>query len=130
MIRVLIVDDSPSMRDLLVAVLAGDPELSVAGLAADGEEALEKVIALRPDVVTMDIRMPRMDGVTAIRAIMNAAPTPIVVLYSKRNNGSLNVGFNALKAGALEVVEKPNLSSIDEIRHFRESFGSLLKLMA
>jgi two-component system chemotaxis response regulator CheB len=129
--RVLVVDDSQGMRDLLVAILGSDPELSVAGVACDGEEAVRKTIALRPDVISMDLRMPRMDGVRAIRAIMDAAPTPIVVLHAtRRGRESSDIGFDALRAGALEVVEKPMLASAEDVRAFRRSFGSLLKLMA
>jgi len=130
MIRVLVVDDSPTMREMLIAILSGDPEVAVVGVAADGDEAVEKTVALQPDLVTMDIRMPRLDGVSAIRAIMHDQPTPIVVLCSDSNDRTLNISFNALKAGALEVVEKPRISSLDDVRTFGSHFLSTIKLMA
>jgi len=130
MTRVLIVDDSQGMRDLLVAILSTEPGLSIAGVAADGEEAVRKTLALRPDVISMDLRMPRLDGLGAIRAIMNEAPTPIVVLHAKHGSAADDLGFDALRAGALEVVEKPVLTSAEHVRVFRNSFGTLLKLMA
>src|SRR5688572_19537837 len=102
MIRVLVVDDSPTMRELLVRILTSDPDVSVVATASDGDEAVEKAVDLRPDLITMDIRMPRYDGVAAIRAIMRKQPAPIVVLCSDSGDKTLNIGFNALKAGALE----------------------------
>src|SRR6185369_11553056 len=104
MFRVLVVEDSPTMQKLLLAALASDPELTVVGVASDGKEAFAKTLALRPDVITMDLKMPRLDGISAIRAIMHAAPTPIVVLCAGESRRTLNLGFNALKVGALEVV--------------------------
>jgi two-component system chemotaxis response regulator CheB len=130
MIRVLVVDDSPTMRELIVSVLSRDPEVFVAGTAADGDEAVERALAIRPDIITMDIRMPRYDGVSAIRTIMRSMPTPIVVLCSDSGDSALNIGFNALKAGALEVVEKPHFASVDDVRRFGESFLATVKLMA
>ncbi len=130
MIRVLVVDDSPTMRDLLVALLTSDPEITVVGVAADGDEALAKAVALRPDLITMDIRMPRIDGVSAIRAIMREEATPIVVLCADLNDRTLNIGFNALKAGALEVVEKPHFGSVADVRRFGAEFRTTIKLMA
>jgi two-component system chemotaxis response regulator CheB len=115
---------------MLIALLSGDPEIAVVGVAADGDEAVEKTKALRPDLVTMDIRMPRVDGVSAIRAIMHDQPTPIVVLCSDSHDRTLNISFNALKAGALEVVEKPKLSSLADVRAFGSHFLATIKLMA
>jgi two-component system chemotaxis response regulator CheB len=111
-------------------VLNAEPAFSVVGIAEDGEEAVAKAIALRPNLITMDIRMPKLDGVSAIRAIMAAQPTPIVVLCTDLNDRTLNITFNALKAGALEVVEKPRLVSTDDLERFRKGFISTLKLMA
>lgn len=80
MIRVLIVEDSPAVREFLTHILESDPELQVVGIATDGEQALSAVERFKPDVVTMDIYMPKMDGFEATRQIMQARPTPIVIV--------------------------------------------------
>lgn len=107
MIRVLIVDDSPTARALLSAVFAGDPELAVVGEAADGLQGVEMTRRLRPDVVTMDIRMPRMDGFEATKEIMIETPTPIVIVTGSRAIKDVDMSMHALRAGALAIVEKP-----------------------
>ena len=80
MIKVLIVEDSPVVRDLLTFILSSDPAIQVIGTASDGEEAVRAVREKRPDVVTMDIVMPKMDGFEATRIIMETTPTPIVIV--------------------------------------------------
>ena len=82
-IRVLVVDDSPLVRQILVSMFDSDPGFVVVGEAADGVDGARQAIRLRPDVITMDIRMPRLDGLGAIEQIMGAAPTPIVVVTSQ-----------------------------------------------
>lgn len=106
-IRVLIVEDSPTVRQLLSHILNADPGLQVIGCASDGEEAIEQVQLHRPDVITMDLHMPRMDGLEAVRIIMETAPTPIVVVSGQLAPADLDQTFTALTAGALAVVEKP-----------------------
>ncbi len=130
MLRVLVVDDSPTMRELLVAILSSDPGIRVVDTASDGREAIEKASLLRPDLITMDIRMPIVDGVSAIRQIMRDRPAPIVVLCADSNDASLNISFNALKAGALEVVEKPRLSAFGDLSEFGRHLIATVKLMA
>src|SRR2546425_3258947 len=100
MIRVLVVDDSPTARALLVQVLRTDPEIQVVGEAADGVEAVELTRRLRPDLVTMDIQMPRMDGFVATKEIMVEAPTPIVVVTGGLDNREVSAAMLALPAGA------------------------------
>ncbi|MBU2479379.1 MAG: response regulator, partial [Gammaproteobacteria bacterium] len=82
MIRVLVVDDSGFFRRRIVEILEADPSLQVVGTAADGREAIQKVMELKPDIVTMDIEMPVMDGITAVRRIMKIQPTPILMFSS------------------------------------------------
>ena len=108
MTRVLIVDDSPTLRYLIRAILTTDPELNVIGEARNGEEAIKTVASLHPDVVTMDIHMPRMDGYQAIRRIMSETPVPIVVLTSTESDIRLGVTYKGVESGALMVFGKPH----------------------
>jgi two-component system chemotaxis response regulator CheB len=108
MIRVLIVDDSPTLRLLIRAILESDPELQAVGEARNGEEAVALCHKLQPDIITMDVRMPKMDGFQAIRCIMAESPRPIVVLTSTMSDEELRVSFKALEVGALMVVGKPH----------------------
>jgi two-component system chemotaxis response regulator CheB len=107
MIRVLIVDDSAVVRELLTFILSSDPELDVVRAVTNGREALQAVQELRPDIVTMDIHMPEMDGFDATRQIMETAPTPIVIVSGSVDTSELEKTFRALEAGALMVVGRP-----------------------
>ncbi|MDP9036642.1 MAG: chemotaxis-specific protein-glutamate methyltransferase CheB, partial [Myxococcota bacterium] len=104
-IRVLVVDDSAYNRRSIAQVFADHPEVEVVGKAADGEEALKLVTSLKPDVITLDLEMPRMDGFTFLRILMAKVPTPVIVVssYSQRENV-----FKALELGALDFVPKPD----------------------
>jgi two-component system chemotaxis response regulator CheB len=104
-VRVLIVDDSVFNRRSLSEILAANPTIEVVGKAADGEEALRLVSALKPDAITLDLEMPRMDGFTFLRILMSKMPTPVVVVssYSQKDNV-----FKALELGALDFVAKPD----------------------
>lgn len=106
MTRVLVAEDSLTARTLLVSILRADPELEVVGEATNGEEALALVHALRPDVVSMDIQMPRMDGFKTTRRIMAEVPTPIVVV-SSLDVRDVRFSLEALRAGALAVLPRP-----------------------
>jgi two-component system chemotaxis response regulator CheB len=103
-IRLLVVDDSAYNRRNIADVFADHAEVEVVGKAADGEEALKLVTVLKPDVITLDLEMPRMDGFTFLRILMSKAPTPVIVIssYSQRENV-----FKALELGALDFVPKP-----------------------
>lgn len=107
MIRVLVVDDSNAVRELLVHILGTAPGLAVVGCAADGEEALRMAHELSPDVITMDLQMPRMDGYEAIRRIMQACPTRIVVVSGSEDRAEVDASFRAIEAGALVLVRRP-----------------------
>ncbi len=104
-IRLLVVDDSAYNRRNIAEVFADHPEVDVVGKAADGEEALKQVTLLKPDVITLDLEMPRMDGFTFLRILMSKAPTPVIVVssYAQRENV-----FKALELGALDFVPKPD----------------------
>jgi two-component system chemotaxis response regulator CheB len=105
-IRVLVVDDSPTSRQVLVAILRADREIEVVGQAADGLEAVEMVKRLRPDIVTMDVQMPKLDGFAATKRIMVEAPTPILITTSVDPH-VLSVSLEAVRMGALAVHAKP-----------------------
>jgi len=107
MIRCLVADDSRAFRAILRTILARAPEVEVVGEAADGSEAVAQVLALRPDVVTMDVRMPGKDGLVAIDEIMRIAPTPIVVVSAEAGPERQEIAFRALDLGAIEVLAKP-----------------------
>ncbi len=106
-IRVVVVEDSVTVRHRLVDTLASDPDLEVVGQGEDGKTAIELCQQLRPDVVTLDMMMPVMTGVAAAEYIMAYCPTPILIVSASTNRGELFRTYEALAAGALDVLEKP-----------------------
>ncbi len=106
-IRVMVVEDSPTVKELLVHLINLDPRLEVVAAVDSGEKALDILDKVRPDVISMDIRLPGMTGFEATQKIMYHRPTPIVVVSASIESEDLNISMNALKAGALSVVEKP-----------------------
>src|SRR5580658_9682241 len=108
MISVLVVEDSPVVKELMVHILSSDPAIRVMGTAGDGEEALEAVERLKPDIITMDIHMPKMNGLDATRRIMETHPTPIVVVSGTTDFTDTSKAFRAIESGALAVLQKPS----------------------
>jgi two-component system chemotaxis response regulator CheB len=105
-IRVLVVDDSALMRKLIPLILERDPDIEVVGTAMDGAFALKKIAELQPDVVTLDLEMPRMDGIETLRTIMRNAPLPVIVFSTHSKEGAYST-FKALALGAIDFVAKP-----------------------
>ncbi|HEY2459437.1 MAG TPA: chemotaxis response regulator protein-glutamate methylesterase [Candidatus Acidoferrum sp.] len=105
-IRVLVVDDSALMRKLIPAILARDPSIEVVATAMDGAFALKKIDEFHPDVVTLDLEMPRMDGLETLRMIMQRAPIPVIVFSTHSKKGAYST-FKALALGAIDFVAKP-----------------------
>ncbi|MEI8395440.1 MAG: chemotaxis-specific protein-glutamate methyltransferase CheB [Rhodospirillaceae bacterium] len=106
-VRVMIVEDSLVVRTALEYIIERHPRLTLAGTATSGEQALAMLERTAPDVISMDIRLPGINGLETTRRIMSERPTPIVVISSAIEDDSLNISMNALRAGALSVVEKP-----------------------
>ncbi len=115
MVNVLVVEDSPVVREFLVYVLNSDPEIRVVGTATDGEEAIDAAREMKPDVITMDIHMPRMNGFEATRRIMETCPVPIVIVSGTSTGDEMTTTFRALEMGALAVVQRPN--GVGHARH-------------
>lgn len=130
MVRVLVVEDSPTVRTFLVEVLNRAPGILVVGTAADGEEALAAVDRLNPDLVTMDIVMPRMDGLAATRRLMESHPLPIVIVSANLPTAEAEASFSALKAGALAVVARPGALSDPTHSDTAKHLVRMVKLMA
>lgn len=111
-IRVLVIDDSAFSRRTITRILERSPLVEVVGAARDGEEALRKTFELRPDLVTLDLEMPRMDGFTFLRLVMSRCPTPVIVISGR--NGEQDV-FRALDFGAVDFISKPSPRAGEEL---------------
>lgn len=130
MIKVLVADDSATIREYLRHIIDGDEKLKVVATAKDGEEAVRLVQLKRPDVVSMDIHMPRMDGYEATRKIMELHPVPIVIVSSTMDAKSVEKTFRALQAGALTSLAKPEWLGHPESNPIAREIVETLKLMS
>lgn len=128
-IRVLVVDDSAFMRRVIADLLGSDPAIEVVGVARDGEEAVAKAAALAPDVVTLDVEMPRMDGLEALRRIMATAPCPVVMVSSLTRHGA-DVTVRALALGAVDFVPKPSGPVSLDLHRVRDELVRKVKVAA
>lgn len=118
-IRVLVVDDSAFMRRALLKMLEKDHGIEVVGTANSGEEAVERVGTLRPDVVTMDVEMPGIGGLEAVRAIMRSRPTPIIMVSAVTREGAEET-LRALELGAVDFIPKPTAAYMDILKVARD----------
>jgi len=105
-IRVLVIDDSAFSRQVITRILSASPLVDVVGVASDGEDALRKTFELRPDLITLDLEMPRMDGFTLLRIVMSRCPTPVIVISGRSGEDQV---FKALELGAIDFVAKPTM---------------------
>jgi two-component system chemotaxis response regulator CheB len=130
MIKVLVVEDSPTVKELLVNILSSDPEIRVVGTANNGEEAIEATILHKPDVITMDIHMPKMDGFEATRRIMETKPVPIVIVTGSSDAREVSTSFKAMEAGAVSVVPKPGGITLPDYEARAKELIQTVKLMS
>jgi two-component system chemotaxis response regulator CheB len=114
LIRVLVVDDSPLMCKILTNIMNCDPEILVAAVASNGKEAVELVPCLKPDIITMDMDMPVMDGFEATKQIMASHPTPILIVASTVFKVGMEKVFKAISHGALDVIDKSELQLVGD----------------
>lgn len=127
--RVLIVDDSAVVRQLLSEILAADPEIEVVGTASDPYVAREKIKLLKPDVLTLDVEMPRMDGLMFLHNLMRLHPIPVVMISSLTQRGA-DTTLQALALGAVDFVSKPTLDVQRGLRGFAEEIITKVKMAA
>lgn len=128
-VRVLIADDSATLREALATLLALEPGIQVVGQARDGQEALALCRTLRPDVVTMDVQMPGLDGLAATEAIMEEAPARVLMVCSVAEEAQLDLSFRAVEAGALELIAKPGPGEA-MLRAWARRVADAVRLMA
>ena len=129
-INVLIVEDSLTAQSLLKGILSSDPGFRVLGVVANGKQAVEAVARLKPDVVSMDIYMPEMDGLEATRRIMERTPVPIVIVSSYYQASDMALSFSILKAGALTILPRPLGPMHPDYLQSSRSYLNTLKMMA
>jgi two-component system chemotaxis response regulator CheB len=127
-VRVLVVDDSAYVRKVVAQMLSRSPSIEVVGTARDGQEALEKVAAVAPDVVTCDLIMPQLDGVGFVREQMARKPVPIVIISIADQSGELVL--NALDAGAVDFIQKPTALASDRLLEIGDDLISKVKTAA
>jgi two-component system, chemotaxis family, protein-glutamate methylesterase/glutaminase len=127
-LKVLVAEDSLTIRRRLCEILAADPDLEVVGEAENGKRAIELCEAMRPDVITLDMVMPVMSGLTATEYIMAYMPTPILIVSASTNRGELLKTYDALAAGAVDVLEKPAADDVDGA--WERRFIAAVKLIA
>lgn len=127
--RILVVDDSAFMRKAISMMIEEDPELEVIGTARDGLEAIEKVRELKPDLVTLDVEMPRMDGITALKKIMKENPLPVLMVSSITVEGA-RATVEALSAGAVDFIPKQTSYVSLDITKIKEDLISKIKAVA
>ena len=128
-IKVLVVDDSLFMRTAISSLLNSDPKISVIGTAGDGEEALRKISELNPDVVTLDVEMPRINGLTTLKEIMKKHPLPVVMLSALTKEGAKET-FKALEYGAVDYVVKPSGTVSLDLKLVRDELIAKIKAAA
>ncbi|MCX7698229.1 MAG: response regulator, partial [Candidatus Goldbacteria bacterium] len=126
-IKVLVVDDSSFMRKLIPQILEEDNEIKVIGTARDGIEAIKKLEQLKPDVITLDVEMPGMDGLETLNKIMNDNPTPVIMLSAYTPKGA-EITLKALEYGAVDFVRKPSGEISLDIKKVQQELIEKIKI--
>lgn len=128
-ISVLIVDDSAFIREMLTEMLSADPEIKVVGTACDPFDAREKIKHLNPDVLTLDVEMPKMDGITFLEKIMTLRPMPVIMISTLTGHGT-DVAIRALELGAVECIGKPIENNQESLQNFSNELCATVKKAA
>ena len=128
-VRVLVIDDSASVRQTLVDVLSADPQIEVMGVASDPFVAARRIAEDVPDVITLDVEMPRMDGITFLRKLMSQRPIPVVMCSSLTEAGSETL-MQALEAGAVDIILKPRIGAADHLAESGDRIRDVVKAAA
>lgn len=130
MIKVLIVDDSPTVQELMMFILNSDNDIKVIGVVNSGEKAIKFIEKNKPDIITMDINMPGMDGFEATRKIMEINPVPIVIVTALFDSKNVEKTFQAMEAGAISVIEKPVGLCHSDFKEVSKNIINIIKLMS
>lgn len=130
MITILIVDDSNTDTQILKTLFESQPDMKVVGCAKNGKQAVEMAASLSPDLITMDLQMPEMDGHTATRIIMSQNPVPIVVISSQLQNASIDMTYLALEAGAVSVLNKPRNINSNAFESYKKILVDTIRSMS
>src|ERR1700761_2118803 len=128
-LKVLIVDDSALVRRILTEILSGDPEVEVVGAASDAYMARDKIKQLNPDVITLDVEMPKMDGVTFLRNLMRLRPMPVVMVSSLTEHGA-EITLDALGVGAVDYLPKPKIDLAATLSDYADELRAKIKAAA
>ncbi len=128
-LRVLVVDDSAFVRQALTRMLSGEPDIEVVGHASDGKDGIEKARQLRPDVITLDVQMPRMGGLEALEVLMSTDPLPVLLLSSQTREGA-DVTLRGLELGALDFVDKSRVQGNMNLANLAEELKAKIRAIA
>ncbi len=128
-IKVLIVDDSALIRQLLSAILSADPDIEVVGASADPYQARESIKQLNPDVITLDVEMPKMDGITFLKNLMRLRPTPVVMISTLTTEGA-DITLDAIEYGAVDFIPKPKVGVAQDLQLLAEDIRVKVKTAA
>jgi len=128
-IKVLIIDDSALIRNLLFEIIDNNDFLEVVGASADPYDAREKIKALRPDVITLDVEMPRMDGITFLKNLMRLRPMPVLMISTLTERGS-DITLKALELGAVDYIAKPKVSGVEKLNELADDITTKIRIAA